>query len=61
MLTAAAGLIETTGSGLTVTVWVAVEVQPALVPVTVYAVVLAGNAVTVVPLPALKLVDGVQL
>jgi hypothetical protein len=58
----AEGLIVTTGKGLTVTVTVAVLVQPAaLVPVTVYVVVAVGDAVTVVPVVELKPVEGVQL
>ena len=39
----------TTGVGFTVTVEAAVPVQPLSVPVTVYTVVVAGSAVTTLP------------
>jgi hypothetical protein len=42
----------TTGFGVTVTVEVAVPVQPKVDPVTVYTVVTAGLAVTLAPLVA---------
>ena len=45
----------------TVTKEVAVPVQPANVPVTVYVVVVVGFAVTVAPEVAVKPVDGVQV
>ena len=41
-----------TGSALTFTVTVAVLLQPKLVPVTVYIVVIAGLAVTLPPVDA---------
>ncbi len=43
---------------LTLTVTIAVPMQPLVVPVTVYVVVLAGDARTTVPLVALSPVDG---
>jgi hypothetical protein len=50
-----------TGVEFTVTVTVAVFVQPfALVPVTVYVVVAVGDAVTVAPVVALNPVAGAQ-
>jgi hypothetical protein len=53
---------ETVGSGFTVTVTLAVFVQPAaLLPVTVYVVVAEGFAVTVAPLVLLSPVAGLQL
>lgn len=57
-----AGVTETTGNGFTLTVAVAVLVHPAaLVPVTVYVIVLVGLAVTFAPVVALKPVDGDQV
>lgn len=62
MVAAVAGLIETGGRGFTVMVLVAVELQPlALVPVSVYVVVVAGVAITVAPVVVLSPVDGDQL
>lgn len=52
----------TVGVVLTVTVEVAVAVQPAAVaPVTVYIVEAVGLAVTVEPVVALRPVEGLQL
>ena len=52
----------TTGSGLTVTVTCVVAEQPlASVPVTVYVVVEDGLAVTLEPVVALRLVDGLHV
>ena len=45
----------TTGNGLTVTVDTAVAVQPSVVPVTVYDVVMSGEAVLVPLTPAVQL------
>ena len=60
--TAAGVLTVTTGSGLIVTVTCAVAVHPfASVPVTVYDVVVNGLAVTVEPVVALRLVDGLHV
>ena len=42
-------VVETVGAGLTVIVLVAVPVQPPVVPVTVYVVVVVGETVTIVP------------
>ena len=44
----------TTGNGLTVTVDTAVAVQPSVVPVTVYDVVVSGDAVFVPLTPAVQ-------
>ena len=56
-----AGVIVTTGAGLTVTVTVFEFVQPlAPVPVTVYVVVVVGLAMTVDPVVALRPVAGDQ-
>ena len=44
----------TTGNGLTVTVDTAVAVQPSVVPVTVYDVVMSGEAVLVPLTPAVQ-------
>ena len=44
----------TTGNGLTVTVATAVAVQPSVVPVTVYDVVVSGDAVFVPLTPAVQ-------
>ena len=44
----------TTGNGLTVTVATAVDVQPSVVPVTVYDVVVSGDAVLVPLTPAVQ-------
>ena len=53
-----AGRTEITGDGVTVTVTCAVEVHPFLVPVTVYVVVVVGEAVTEVPVVLLNPVAG---
>ena len=45
----------TTGNGLTVTVATAVDVQPSVVPVTVYDVVVSGDTVFVPLTPAVQL------
>jgi hypothetical protein len=50
----------TTGSGFTVTVEVAVPLQPRLLPVIVYVVVVVGLAVTDAPLVTLRFVLGDQ-
>ena len=56
---AAGGVTVIVGRGNTVTVQVAVPVQPkAFVPVTVYVVVTVGEAVTTEPVVALKFVAG---
>ena len=47
-------LTVTTGNGLTVTVAIAVAVQPSVVPVTVYDVVVSGDAVLVPLTPAVQ-------
>jgi hypothetical protein len=54
---------EITGLGLTTTLDVAVDLHPVnvIVPVTVYEVVDVGLAVTVLPVPALNPVVGVQV
>ena len=44
----------TTGNGLTVTVATAVDVQPSVVPVTVYDVVVSGDTVFVPLTPAVQ-------
>lgn len=49
------------GSGFTVIAWVAVLLQPRLVPVTVYVVVVVPLKVIGVPVVALRPVPGVQL
>ena len=49
------------GNGLTVTVAVVVPLQPLVVPVIVYVVVLAGVAVTEEPVPLESVADGVQV
>ena len=56
------GVAVTVGSGLTVIVLLAVLVQPVdvLVPVTVYVVVTVGDAVSGVPVEALKPEVGVH-
>ena len=55
-------MTDTTGFGLTVTVTVDEEVHPfAFVPVTVYVVVEAGVAVTLLPVVELNPVEGDQL
>ena len=51
----------TTGLGLIVTTDVAVPTHPFVFPVTTYVVVVAGFAVTTLPVVALKFVEGVQL
>src|SRR5690349_13769405 len=56
-----AGGTEITGAGVTVTVTCAVDVHPSRVPVTVYVVVLAGVAVTLEPVVALRPVAGDQV
>ena len=48
-------LTVTTGNGFTVTVATAVDVQPSVVPVTVYDVVVSGDAVFVPLTPAVQL------
>ena len=48
------------GSGLTVIVTFAVPVQPAVVPVTVYVVVVVGVAVTVFPTVVFRLGSAFQ-
>jgi hypothetical protein len=59
---AATGVTVNTGIGLTVIVCVFVPTQPAaLVPVTVYVVVLVALQVTVAPVEALNPVAGFQL
>jgi hypothetical protein len=50
----------TAGNGFTVTVEVACAVQLPILPITVYTVVLAGVAITVLPVVALKPVDGLH-
>lgn len=55
------GVTVITGSGVTVTVVVAVDEQLPVVPVTVYVVVLVGLAVTFAPVVPLKPVAGDQL
>ena len=55
-----AGETVTTGSGFTVTVVCAVEVQPFKFPVTVYVVVEEGFAVTLAPVDELNVEDGLQ-
>jgi hypothetical protein len=58
----AEGLTVIVGNGFTVTVTVAVLVQPAaLVPVTVYVVVTVGDAVGFGHVVQLKPVEGAQL
>ena len=53
------GVTVTLGNGFTVTVtW---AVQPPGVPVTVYVVVVAGDAVTVEPVVLLKPVEGLHV
>ena len=47
-------LTVTTGNGFTVTVATAVDVQPSVVPVTVYDVVVSGDAVLVPLTPAVQ-------
>ena len=47
-------LTVTTGNGFTVTVATAVDVQPSVVPVTVYDVVVSGDAVFVPLTPAVQ-------
>jgi hypothetical protein len=54
------GETVTTGIGFTVTVVCAVAVHPFASPVTVYEVVVAGFAVTLEPVEALKAVDGLH-
>jgi hypothetical protein len=57
--TAGAGGDTTSGSGLTVTVTDAVDEHPfASVPVTVYGVVTAGDAVTALPVHGFNEVHG---
>lgn len=51
----------TAGAPPTVTVTLAVLVQPAVVPVTVYVVVVAGEAVTLGPVVGDSPVVGLQL
>ena len=56
------GEIVTFGKELTVMVTFAVSVQfVPLVPVTIYVVVVVGDAVTVVPVVELNPVDGVHV
>lgn len=57
----AEGETEMVGFEFTVTVAVEEAVHPALVPVTVYVVVVVGFAVTVAPVDALRPVTGDQL
>lgn len=58
-MSAGDGFTVITGLALTVMVTVAVDEQPpALVPVNVYVVVVAGLAVTELPVVALNPVDG---
>lgn len=53
---------EMTGELLTVTVTVAVEVQPAAsAPVTVYTVVIVGEAVTIAPVVVFNPLAGDQV
>ena len=60
--TAVDGLMETTGLGFTVMLVDSAAVQPfASVPVTVYRVVVDGEAVTVLPVVLLRPVAGDQL
>ena len=54
------GVMVTTGSGLTVTVVWTLDVQPLVVPVTVYVVVLAGVAVTLEPVDELSVEEGLH-
>jgi hypothetical protein len=54
------GVIDTAGSGSTVTEVVAVAVQPLVLPVTVYVVVFVGCAVTEEPVDALSEEEGVH-
>ena len=55
------GVTVSTGIGFTVIVWFAVPEQPEVVPVIVYIVVTVGEAVTVAPVLALRLADGLQV
>jgi hypothetical protein len=57
---AGVALAFTVGAVSTVTVTVDVELQPDVVPVTVYVVVVAGVAVTLAPVVALRPVAGDQ-
>ena len=53
-----AWLVPIVPGSITVTITLAVLIQPALVPVTVYVMVLAGVAITAAVLVADKFVDG---
>jgi hypothetical protein len=58
----AVGVTDTVNEGVTVTVTVVVDEQPdPSIPVTVYVVVVAGFAVTVAPVVALRPVAGLQV